>query len=294
MLAILAAVLVLMARFWGPGLHIWAGDRTLERLREKRRHLPAENLILRHPEPFLYGTVAADLISFKRFGGRRNSCHNWNMAERLAPFLTTPATRAFGLGYLCHLAADVTSHNIFVPYERVAELTPPFMGHAFLESLADAHISERCWERLKELRHRTNFARYDAIVDEAVGIKVLPLGGNRWIFTRLVLAAYRPMWRRAHGFWRHGQHLVELDLTLLHILRNQILEDMDSVISGRDYAILTTQDPSGLKALRDARLIRRRILEQYPPRDRALPEARRVARERFWNLQRPLFPPGLR
>ena len=100
MLAILAALLVLVARFWGPGFHIWAGNRTLERLREKRRHLPSEDLILRHPEPFLYGTVAADLISFKRFGGRRNSCHNWNMAERLAPFLTTPATRAFGLGYL--------------------------------------------------------------------------------------------------------------------------------------------------------------------------------------------------
>ncbi len=294
MLTILAVVLVLLARFWGPGFHIWAGDRTLERLREKRRHLPSEDLILRHPEPFLYGTVAADLISFKRFGGRRNSCHNWNMAERLAPFLTTPATRAFGLGYLCHLAADVTSHNIFVPYERVAELTPAFMGHAFLESLADAHMPERSWEKLEELRRHMRLAHYDAIVDEAVGIKVLPLRGNRWIFRRLVLAACRPMWRRAHGFWRHGQRLVELDLTLLHILRNQVLEDIDSVISGRDYDILTMQDPSGFKALRDARLLRRRILELYPSRDRALPEARRVARERFWNLQRPLFPPGLR
>ncbi len=290
MLTALACLCMVLLSPWGPGLHIWAGNETVERLRRKRRHLPTEEVILSHPEPFLYGTVAADLISFKRYGGFKHSCHNWNMAERLAPFLSTPPTRAFGLGYLCHLAADVTSHNIFVPFERVAELTPPFMGHAFLESLADAHMPESCWRTLEDLRHRSHFARYDDIIDKVVGVKALSLKSNRWIFRRIVLAACRPLWRRAHGLWRHGQSLVEIDRNLLHILKQQVLEDIDSVITGKDWNILTAQDPSGAKALHEARVLRRLLLDKYPSRDSALPEARRVARDRFWNLERPLFP----
>ena len=289
-LAAVAAAAGLLLLSWGPAVHVWAGTQTLNRLKRKKQLRPEEKLVLKYSEEFLYGTIAADIISFKKFGGFKNHCHNWNMRERMNPLLSTPRRRAFGLGYLCHLAADIGSHNHFVPYHRVAELPPRLLGHAFWESRADSLCEEKYWTIIETLRRREDFQEFDEIIDEAVQIKALSLRSNRLIFHTVVLGAGRPMWRKARGLLKKKKkkkkknppQIFVISKELLHLLKTRMLHDMRIVLGGTDWAALTSQDPSGRVALKAARALRRQLLSQYETREAALPVARRLAKDCFW------------
>jgi len=287
-LLVLAAATVLLLFSWGPAIHVWAGSQTVKRLQRKKHLNAQEKAVLRHPEEFLYGTIAADIISFKKFGGFKNHCHNWNMRERMKPLLSTPRRRAFGLGYLCHLAADIGSHNHFVPYHRVAQLPPRVLGHAFWESRADSLCEEKYWTIIEKLRRKEKFREFDEIIDEAVEIKALSLRSNRLIFHTVVLGAGRPVWRKARGLLKKktkkksSPQIFVISKELLHILKVRMLHDMRIVLAGTDWADLTSQDPSGRVALKAARALRRQLLSQYETREAALPVARRLAKDCFW------------
>src|SRR5262245_37826704 len=102
-----AAWLALRGLGWGPGIHIQLTRKVLSQIRASLHQTPEHKLVLDHPDAFFYGNIAADLINFKNYGGMKNHCHNWNIQERLSLLAETSLERAFVLGYLCHLAADV-------------------------------------------------------------------------------------------------------------------------------------------------------------------------------------------
>ena len=66
---------------WGPGTHISLATRLVT---ERRDEIPRDKLALldRYPNDFLYGNIAADIITMKKFGGIDNHCHNWNIHQR--------------------------------------------------------------------------------------------------------------------------------------------------------------------------------------------------------------------
>ena len=72
-------------------------------------------LLREFPRDFLYGSIAADTSIAKKYAPVGRHCHSWNVGMEIFDRARGDALRAFGLGYLAHLAADSVAHNYFVP-----------------------------------------------------------------------------------------------------------------------------------------------------------------------------------
>ena len=59
--------------------------------------------------------------------------------------------RAFGLGYLAHLAADSVAHNYFVPKQLAVTSSTSALGHSYWESRFETHLGTECARRAREL-----------------------------------------------------------------------------------------------------------------------------------------------
>jgi hypothetical protein len=288
-LLLLAAVVALagltfsvLAPAWGPGTHIQLTLKLLEHLRRSKRLRPDQELVLDHPQAFLYGNIAADIINFKAFGGVKNHCHNWNIHERLEAHVHSEHARAFVLGYLCHLAADIVAHNHFVPYHAVYNFPPRYLGHAYWEAIADAGVSDEEWHTLDGMKRRTKALHsYDVMVHRAVRLRVLGLRSNRWIFNNILLINCRQNWRT---FIRsvHGQAVLHpLDSEFQARCRQQSFRNMLSVFYLRRLALLKVKDPTGRTALRGARTLRRELLRDFGSRSLAKRTSVLLAREAY-------------
>ena len=55
-----------------------------------------------------------------------------------------PQLRAFGLGYLAHLAADAVAHNYFVPRQLAVTSSTSSLGHSYWESRFETHLGTEC------------------------------------------------------------------------------------------------------------------------------------------------------
>ena len=106
------------AHAWTPGTHIYLGGSVLANL----QLLPATiaDLLRIFPFEFLYGNIAADSSIAKHYAPLGRHCHYWHVGQEIHDLAETDALRAFGLGYLCHLAADTVAHNYFVPRQLMA------------------------------------------------------------------------------------------------------------------------------------------------------------------------------
>ena len=140
-LLLLVVALVLAVSCWGPGMHLAFGSLVL---REARRRLPKRtaNLLRSERDAFLYGNVAADIITIKGWGGHRNHCHRWTIVDSMLEAAESPRERAFALGYQSHLAADTIAHNNFVPYHLARYARSKGFGHIYWEMRADRFVSE--------------------------------------------------------------------------------------------------------------------------------------------------------
>ena len=58
------------------------------------------------PYDFLYGSIAADTSIAKKYAPVGRHCHSWNVGMEIYDGARDDPLRAFGLGYLAHLAAD--------------------------------------------------------------------------------------------------------------------------------------------------------------------------------------------
>ncbi|MBI4716266.1 MAG: hypothetical protein HY763_00515 [Planctomycetes bacterium] len=106
-LALVVLVLALLgdvpaAFAWGPAVHVGLGGEVLGRL----SLLPAAvaALLARHTAAYLYGSIAADIVFAKRLSRIKQFCHHWSTGFRLLDSAAGEEQRAFGWGYLSHLA----------------------------------------------------------------------------------------------------------------------------------------------------------------------------------------------
>src|SRR5205807_2512521 len=102
-----------VAHAWTPGTHIYLGESVLANLHQ----LPARaaDLLRAFPYDFLYGNIAADTSIAKKYAPVGRHCHAWHVGQEIFDLAHSDPLRAFGLGYLSHLAADSVAHNFFVP-----------------------------------------------------------------------------------------------------------------------------------------------------------------------------------
>lgn len=297
--AILGAIALLAltpsdAFAWGPGTHILLGDAVL---RSAPMLLPAglAALLRAFPADFLYGSIAADTSIAKRYARVGRHCHAWHVGDEILGRARDDSLRAFGYGYLAHLAADVVAHNHFVPHQLAITSATSGIGHGYWESRFESHTGED-WARRARDVIQLDHSRSDEHLDRILSPTLFSTPTNRRIFRGMVLVNNMDSWRRVmtlmaeRSRWtlRDAAVTAHLDLAFDYVV-DLLARGMGA--QPRDF------DPSGEVALREAKQIRRGALERGGER-----AARKEAAQRFalptvrphWStrLEAPLYSPA--
>src|SRR5918911_189046 len=193
--AALAAIVLLPASAyaWTPGTHIFLGEAVLGSLAQ----LPAAmaELLRAFPYDFLYGSIAADTSIAKKYAPVGRHCHSWNVGLELYDDARDEPLRAFALGYLAHLAADVVAHNWFVPIKLATTSSTSALGHSYWESRFESHLGEGFSRRARELI-LLDHSRSDELLDRVLSPTIFSTSTNRRIFRGMVYVTDTESWQR--------------------------------------------------------------------------------------------------
>lgn len=243
---------------WSPGTHIYLGQSVLANLGA----LPGmvQELLRAYPIDFLYGSIAADTSFAKKYVPVGRHSHSWNVGQEIFDLAGSERLRAFGLGYLAHLAADVVAHNHFVPRQLVVTSSSKALGHSYWETRFDMHIGETYGRKAYEViraDHREN----DAHLDRILSPTIFSLRTNRRLFRGMVQLGDLTSWNRVvqiaseRSRWGLEDTVVERHMAVAFDYV------MDLLIRG-DAAVARRSDPSGHDALNAAKRMRRHALAQ--------------------------------
>lgn len=243
------------AHAWAPGTHIFLGQSVLSRVLE----LPGDvgDLIRSFPYDFLYGNIAPDTSFAKKYAPVHRHCHAWHVGQEVMDLAPTDALRAFGLGYLCHLAADTVAHNYFVPRQLILTTSTKSVGHTYWEGRAEMHLGERYADEAREIV-LLDHQRADAHLDQIISPTIFSVKTNRRLFKGMVhltrTGAYQRSMRslRSVSRWDLTDEVVERHLGLAYEYMMEMLETGQ----GR----VRTLDPNGTRALQEAKAMRRAAL----------------------------------
>ncbi len=264
---------------WTPGTHVVLGERVLSSL----HLLPplVADLLRAYPYDFLYGSIAADTTMAKKFAPIDRHCHAWHVGLEVRDLADTDALRAFGYGYLAHLAADVVAHNHYIPRQLVVTSSTRGMGHTYWESRVETVLGEavpRAARELINLDHRPA----DAHLERILSPTLFSVRTNRRLFRGMVrLSDSRP--------WQLGM-AVATDQSRWDLTEELIQRHLDQALDQIRLALqeaatpLHLLDPNGEVAILRSKTVRREALQGPARRDRD--ELARIADEHF-GLDRP-------
>ncbi|MFN3534971.1 MAG: zinc dependent phospholipase C family protein, partial [Desulfatiglandales bacterium] len=104
--------------------------------------LPLEvfNLITRFPFEFIYGALSLD---FQLKGKRIRHKHTWEDGFRAFEGLGTEKEKAYALGFLTHLAADIGAHHFFIPRIMKTPYGEKRLRHLMWEVRVDRWFARR-------------------------------------------------------------------------------------------------------------------------------------------------------
>ena len=259
-LAVLLALVLTpaVANAWTPGTHIFLGEAIMRSL----PLLPSgiAELLAAFPYDFLYGSIAADTSIAKKYAAAGRHCHSWNVGFEIHDKSDSEALRAFGLGYLAHLAADSVAHNYFVPHQLTITSSTAALGHSYWESRFDMHIGERFSRTAKQLILRDH-SHSDEHLDRILSPTIFSTSTNRRIFRGMVYVADTESWQRIF-------HLVEeksrWDLTEQEVetYMARAFDYIVDLLTRLDRAEPYKLDPAGTIPLRAAKKVRRAALRR--------------------------------
>ncbi len=259
------------AAAWGPGTHVALGEAVLGAL-----YLvpPAVRAILeRHPIPFLYGSVAADISFAKKYAPEGRHCHNWHVGEEILETADSDALRAAGFGYLAHLAADTIAHNVFVPRRLLLTESTRSLGHTYWEHRMDVHVGESYLGKARRLVMDHDHGEADELFDEVLSRTLFSFQTNRRIFRGMIRFQDNDRWKQIFdrvlrsSRWDLPEPLVERYVAL----------SFDYVVDylvGRHDSRAARLDPVGEINLRLAKKIRHMALAEGGAGDPVLVEER--------------------
>lgn len=243
------------AHAWTPGTHIYLAESILSRV----DLLPGMvgDLLRAFPYDYLYGSIAADTSFAKKYAPVGRHPHHWHVAQEIHDTAASDALRAFGLGYLSHLAADVVAHNFFVPRQLVLSRGPAGVAHAYWEARVENTLGPRYSREAMDLL-RMDHTPADRLLDTVLSPTLFSIPTNRRMFRGMVRIldqrSYQATLRLAHDV--SGVHLTEEDVGR-HLERSR--EEIIALLAAHDEA-LRLRDPSGEAALKAARLARKEML----------------------------------
>lgn len=241
---------------WSPGTHILLGQSVLANL----SLIPSgiADLLAAYPIDFLYGSIAADTSFAKKYAPVGRHSHAWHVGQEIADLAGSASQRAFGVGYLAHLAADVVAHNFFVPRQLVLTASTKALGHSYWEARFDMHLGERYARTAHEVilhDHRAN----DEHLDRIISPTIFSVRTNRRLFRGMVQLTDFTGWAQVVRLAAEASRWDLPDADVERHLAISFDYVMDLLIWG-DRARARRSDPSGADALAAAKRMRRHAL----------------------------------
>lgn len=290
--ALLALLVPAPLLAWTPGTHVFLGDALLRNLTLVPQHIGA--LLAAFPADFLYGSIAADTSIAKKYAEVGRHCHSWHIGLEIHDEAREPSLRAFALGYLAHLAADVVAHNFFVPRQLAVTSSTTAVGHSYWESRIDTHLGDPWPRRARELL-LIDHGPADHHLDRILSPTLFGTATNRRIFRGMVYVTDTDSWQRIFQLVSENSRW---DLSDADVGR-YMLRSFDYVVdlmSRWDRSEPFGFDPSGDEPLRVAKKVRR-LARRQGGDVRAALEADRMfglpltALRHGLDLPQPLFQP---
>lgn len=243
---------------WTPGTHIFLGEAVIRSLAMLPQSVA--ELLSAFPHDFLYGSIAADTSMAKKYAVAGRHSHSWKVGFEIHDTAETGALRAFGLGYLAHLAADVVAHNYFVPHQLTITSSTAALGHSYWESRFDGHIGERFSKTARQLI-LLDHSISDEHLDRILSPTIFSTPTNRRIFRGMVYVADTESWQRIFHMVAEKSRwdLPDADVAAYMTRSFDFIVDLLNRLDGAEPLKL---DPSGTLPLRDAKKIRRVALRR--------------------------------
>lgn len=238
---------------WTPGTHVFLGDAVLRNLSLLPPHVA--ELLSAFPSDFLYGSIAADTSIAKKYAAVGRHCHSWNIGLEIRDEAPQGSLRAFSLGYLSHLAADVVAHNFFVPRQLAVTSSTTALGHSYWESRVDTHIGEVWPRRARELL-LLDHGRADGHLDRILSPTLFGNSTNRRIFRGMVRVTDSDSWQRIFQLVSENSRWDLSDADVSRYLTRSYDYIID-LLNRWDASEPFTLDPSGDEPLRQAKKVRR-------------------------------------
>ncbi|MBI4421754.1 MAG: zinc dependent phospholipase C family protein [Gemmatimonadetes bacterium] len=239
---------------WTPATHVYLGESVLTNLVQ----LPGAiaNLLRIYPYDFLYGNIAADTSIAKKYAPVGRHCHAWHVGREIYDLAETEALRAFGLGYLAHLAADSVAHNFFVPRQLVVTSSAIGLGHSYWESRFETHLGEHYARTAMDLI-RLDHANSDAHLDRILSPTIFSVRTSRRLFRGMVGLTETQSWQRA---FRVVAENSRWDLTGDEVERHMAVAfQLVMETLGLGNGVARRLDPSGEASLSLAKRLRRQL-----------------------------------
>jgi hypothetical protein len=268
LLSLSIAVLLLglapdLAHAWTPGTHIFLAESVLANLEQ----LPptVADLLRALPYDYLYGNVAADTSIAKKYAPVGRHCHSWHVGQEIYRSADTDALRAFGLGYLSHLAADTVAHNFFVPRQLVVTSRTIALGHSYWESRFETHLGDPYARTAMDIV-RLDHSSADAHLDRILAPTIFSVRTSRRLFLGMVGVTETQSWQRAFRLiadksrWDLTDDIVEGHMSLAFQL---VME----TLSETPHSVAQRLDPSGESSLHLAKRMRIDVLRNRLPAD---------------------------
>ena len=278
---------------WTPGTHIYLGQSVLENL----AMLPGNtaDLLRAFPYDYLYGNIAADSSIAKHYAPVSRHCHHWHVGQEIHDHAQSDAMRAFGLGYLSHLAADVVAHNYFVPRQLALTSSTPSVGHAYWESRFETHLGDTYAKQAKAVIG-LDHSEADDLLDQIISPTILSVRANRKLFRGMVHLTETQGWQKV---FRVAKEQSRWDLTdpdvdnhmgwsfdmILDMLtaRNRLARDFDP--SGSDKLRLSKElrrEEQRIAGRRNGKRLVESVQEQFGLPESSLGHWEESARVRPW------------
>ncbi len=250
------------AHAWTPGTHIYLGEAVLANLHQ----LPTAiaDLLRAFPLDFLYGNIAADTSMAKKYAPVGRHCHAWHVGQEILDLAPSDPLRAFGLGYLGHLAADTVAHNFYVPRQLCLTSSTTALGHSYWESRLETHLGDAYAREAKDVIQRDHAAS-DGHLDEILSPTLFSVATSRRLFRGMVHLTESQSWQRA---FETIAEISRWDLPAEDVERHMAVafEYLMETL-GEEDAAARRLDPAGAQALGLAKRMRREAVAQAGRRD---------------------------